>query len=106
SLLSLSSGEGPLSRNQTTEQGGGVPMEGNSTSSVKTITLLFIGGAVLGTVAGMLLAPKAGRETRREIKHYAIKMKKDVASTAQRTKAGIEAALEKGRALLTESKAA
>jgi len=81
-------------------------MEGNSTSSVKTITLLFIGGAVLGTVAGMLFAPKAGRETRREIKHYAIKMKKDVASTAQRTKAGIEAALEKGRALLTESKAA
>jgi len=83
-----------------------VPIEGNSTSSVKTITLLFIGGAVLGTVAGMLFAPKAGRETRREIKHYAIKMKKDVASTAQRTKAGIEAALEKGRALLTESKAA
>ena len=81
-------------------------MEGNSTSSVKTITLLFIGGAVLGTVAGMLFAPKAGRETRREIKHYAIKMKKDVASTAQRTKAGIEAALEKGRAMLTESKAA
>jgi gas vesicle protein len=81
-------------------------MEGNSTSSVRTITLLFIGGAVLGTVAGMLLAPKAGRETRRELKHYAIKVKKDVASTAQRTKAGIEAALEKGRALLTESKAA
>jgi gas vesicle protein len=81
-------------------------MEGNSTSSVRTITLLFIGGAVLGTVAGMLFAPKAGRETRRELKHYAIKVKKDVASTAQRTKAGIEAALEKGRALLTESKAA
>ena len=81
-------------------------MEGNSTSSVKTITLLFIGGAVLGTVAGMLFAPKAGTETRRELKHYAIKVKKDVASTAQRTKAGIEAALEKGRALLTESKAA
>jgi gas vesicle protein len=81
-------------------------MEGNSTSSVRTITLLFIGGAVLGTVAGMLFAPKAGRETRRELKHYAIKVKKDVASTAQRTKAGIEAALEKGRALRTESKAA
>jgi gas vesicle protein len=81
-------------------------MEGNSTSSVKTITLLFIGGAVLGTVAGMLFAPKAGTETRRELKHYAIKVKKDVASTALRTKAGIEAALEKGRALLSEPKAA
>jgi len=81
-------------------------MEENSTSSVKTITLLFISGAVLGTVAGILCAPKSGKETRKEIKHYAMKVKKDVASTAQRTKAGIEAAFEKGRALLAEANAA
>jgi len=42
-------------------------MEENSTSSVKTITLLFISGAVLGTVAGILCAPKSGKETRKEI---------------------------------------
>ncbi|TLY26136.1 MAG: YtxH domain-containing protein [Nitrospirae bacterium] len=81
-------------------------MQENSTSSVKAITLLFIGGAVLGSVAGLLFAPKSGKETRKEIKHYAMKVKKDVASTALRTKAGIEAALEKGRALLAESTAA
>jgi gas vesicle protein len=81
-------------------------MEENSTSSVKIVTLLFISGAVLGTVAGILFAPKPGKETRKEIKHYAMKVKKDVASTAQRTKAGIEAAFEKGRALLAEPKAA
>ena len=81
-------------------------MEENSASSVKAITLLFISGAVLGSVAGILFAPKPGKETRKEIKHYAMKVKKDVANTAQRTKAGIEAAFEKGRALLTESKAA
>ncbi len=81
-------------------------MEENSTSTVKTMTFLFIGGAVLGTVAGLLFAPKTGRETRKEIKHYAMKVQKDVADTAQRTKAGIEAALEKGRALLAEAKAA
>ena len=81
-------------------------MEENSTSSVPTITLLFIGGAVLGAVAGLLFAPKSGKETRKEFKHYATKMKKDVAVTARRTKAGIETALEKGRALLAESKAA
>ena len=102
----LSSGEGPFSRNQTEKQGGGVSMQENSTSSVKAITLLFIGGAVLGSVAGLLFAPKSGKETRKEIKHYAMKVKKDVASTALRTKAGIEAALEKGRALLAESTAA
>src|SRR2546422_2658765 len=49
------------------------------------------------SVAGILFAPKPGKETRKEIKHYAMKVKKDVASTALRTKAGIEAALEKGR---------
>ena len=81
-------------------------MEEKSGSSVKAITLLFIGGAVLGAVAGMLFAPKSGQEMRKEVKHYAMKVKKDVANTAQRTKAGIEAAFEKGRALLAESKAA
>ena len=81
-------------------------MEENSASSVQAITFLFIGGAVLGAVAGLLFAPKPGKETRKEMKHYAMKVKKDVANTAQRTKAGIEAAFEKGRALLAESKAA
>jgi len=88
------------------EEGGGVPMEENSTSSVKAITLLFIGGAMLGTVAGLLFAPNAGKETRKEIKHYARKVKKDVVNTAQRTKVGLEAAFEKGRALLAEPKTA
>ena len=79
-------------------------MEENS--SVKAITLLFIGGAVLGAVAGILFAPKSGQEMRKQVKHYATKVKKDVANTAQRTKDGIEAAFEKGRALLGDSKAA
>jgi gas vesicle protein len=81
-------------------------MEENGASNHKTMTLLFIGGAVLGAVAGMLFAPKSGKDMRKEFKHYATKVKKDVAVTAQRTKAGIEAALEKGRMRLSESKAA
>jgi gas vesicle protein len=81
-------------------------MEENRTSAVKTITLMFVGGAVLGAVAGILFAPKTGRETRKELKHYAMKVQKDVADAAQRTKAGLEAAFEKGRTLLSESKAA
>jgi gas vesicle protein len=70
------------------------------------MVFLFIGGAVLGAVAGILFAPKSGEETRKEIKDYASKVKGDVMDAAQRTKAGIEAALEKGRALLSEPKAA
>lgn len=81
-------------------------MEGNRAAQVKTMTFMFVGGAVLGAVAGILLAPRSGEETRKEIKDYASKVKDEVADVAQRTKAGIEAAMEKGRALLSESKAA
>ena len=81
-------------------------MEENHISAAKTMTLLFAGGAALGAVAGLLFAPKSGEETRKEIKKYAAKMQKEVVHTAQRTKTGIEAALEKGRTLLSESKAA
>lgn len=77
-------------------------MEDNRNSAAKMMSLMFVGGAVLGAVAGLLLAPKSGKETRQEIKDYATKVQKDVADVAQRTKAGIEAALDKGRALLSE----
>ena len=81
-------------------------MEGNRAAQVKTMAFMFVGGAVIGAVAGILLAPKSGEETRKEIKDYASKVKDEVADVAQRTKAGIEAVVEKGRALLSESKAA
>ncbi len=81
-------------------------MEENRASYVKTVTFMFVGGAVLGAIAGILLAPKSGEETRREIKNYASKVTGEVADAAQRTKAGLEAALEKGRTLLSGSKAA
>jgi gas vesicle protein len=81
-------------------------MEENRASYVKTMAFMFVGGAVLGAVAGILFAPKSGEETRKEIKDYASKVKDEVADAAQRTKAGIEAVVEKGRTLLSESKAA
>jgi gas vesicle protein len=81
-------------------------MKENGASNHRTMTLLFIGGAVLGAVAGILLAPKSGGEIRREIKDYASKVRGEVVDAAQRAKAGVEAAMEKGRMLLSESKVA
>ena len=80
-------------------------MQEQSGSLVRTISIAFIGGAILGAAAGLLLAPKSGRDTRKELKKYANKVSKEVTDVAQRTKAGFEAAVEKGRSLL-ESKAA
>ncbi len=70
-----------------------------------TMTYAFIGGAVLGTVAALLFAPKSGEALRKDINKYASKVKGEVTDAAQRTKAGIEAALEKGRMLLSEKAA-
>ena len=81
-------------------------MQENRASYAKTMAFMFVGGAVLGAVAGILFAPKSGEETRKEMKDYASKVQGEVLDAAQRTKAGIEAALEKGRTLLSESKAA
>lgn len=81
-------------------------MTENRASYVKAVAFMFVGGAVLGAVAGILLAPKSGEATRKDITDYATKVKGEVVDAAQRTKAGIEAAMEKGRALLSESKAA
>jgi len=81
-------------------------MTENRASQMKTMAVMFVGGAVLGAVAGILLAPKSGEATRKDITDYAFKVKSEVVDAAQRTKAGIEAAVEKGRALLSESKAA
>lgn len=81
-------------------------MEEHRAAYVKTMAVMFVGGSVLGAVAGILFAPKSGEETRKEIKDYASKVKSEVADAAQRTKAGIEAAVEKGRALLSEARAA
>lgn len=81
-------------------------MTENRASHVKTMAVMFIGGAVLGAVAGILLAPKSGEATRKDITDYASKIKGEVVDAAQRTKAGIETAVEHGRALLSESRAA
>jgi len=80
-------------------------MQEQSGAGVRSIALLVIGGAVVGAAAGLMFAPKTGRENRKELQQYANKVRKEVAHVAQRTKAGFEVAFEKGRALL-ESTAA
>jgi len=89
---------------QLVHQQGGRMMVDNY-SKAKTIALMFAGGAVVGAAAGLLLAPKSGKETRDDIKGYAEKVSKSVTDIAHRSKVSIEAALEKGRALLAEKAA-
>ena len=45
----------------------------NGRCSGQTVALAFLGGAIAGAIAGILLAPKSGEETRRALKGYARK---------------------------------
>ena len=46
----------------------------DSKCSSQAVVLAFLGGAVAGVVAGLLLAPKSGEETRRALKGYTRKI--------------------------------
>jgi gas vesicle protein len=80
-------------------------MQEQTDSTARTMAIIFVTGALLGAAAGLLLAPKSGRETRKELKTYANKVSREVTDVAHRTKVGIEAAVQKGRELL-DTKAA
>lgn len=46
----------------------------------------ILAAAVLGVIAGMLLAPKAGKELRKDLKKIAQKMEKEVIKRAGKTR--------------------
>jgi gas vesicle protein len=47
------------------------------------VVLAFLGGAMAGVVAGLLLAPKPGEETRRALKGYGRKAEEEVLEKAK-----------------------
>lgn len=53
------------------------------------LIMAFLGGALIGAVAGLLLAPKSGRETRATLQDYARKAEEEVAEKINRVKASI-----------------
>lgn len=61
--------------------------------------LLF--GAVVGAVAGVLLAPKAGKETREDLMKMASKVKRDATDSFEKARALV---MEKATALRTAGK--
>ena len=54
-----------------------------TTCSSPAVVLAFLGGAVAGVVAGILLAPKSEEETGRAVKGYARKVEEEVLEKAK-----------------------
>jgi len=49
-------------------------------------------GALLGGILGVLFAPKSGKETRKDLKNFAEEHKKEIDTTVEISKKGLEKA--------------
>lgn len=73
--------------------------------SAPAVALAFIGGAVAGVVAGLLLAPQSGEETRRDLKRYARRAEEEVLEKAREARAALDETIERGKHFLEEKAA-
>lgn len=73
--------------------------------SAQTVALAFLGGAVAGVVAGILLAPKSGEETRQDLKRYARRAEEEVLEKAKEARAALDETIERGKQFIAEKRA-
>ena len=73
--------------------------------SSQAVALAFLGGAIAGVAAGILLAPKSGEETRRELRGYARKAEEEVIEKAKEARAALDEMIERGKHFVAEKHA-
>lgn len=61
-------------------------MKEELTTKERSILVPFLVGGVVGAALGLLLAPKAGREVRKQIKDFAVDGKEKIVSAIGKTK--------------------
>ena len=62
-----------------------------------TALLVFLGGAALGAIAALLLAPQSGRKTREQLKNYARKAEDTLREAASEAGQKFEEAVSEGK---------
>ena len=73
--------------------------------SALAIVLALLGGAAVGVVAGLLLAPKPGKETRRALKGYAKRTEEEVLEKAKEARAALDESIERSKHFMAEKTA-
>ena len=68
------------------------------------VGLAFLGGALIGAAAALLLAPKSGRETRDQLRGYARKAEDGVRDLADKAGQALDRAVERGLDAVQEKK--
>lgn len=74
-------------------------------SSPETVFLAFLSGAIGGMIAGILLAPKSGEETRRVIHSHARRTEEEVIERAKEARAALDEVIERGKHFVDEKRA-
>ena len=69
------------------------------------VVLAFLGGAMAGVVAGLLLAPKPGAETRRALKGYARRAEEEAVEKAKEGRATLDQTIGSGKHFIAEKTA-
>ena len=64
-------------------------------NKVTTVASLVAGGAVIGAGIGLLFAPKAGAETRREVGRYAKKAKLQTTRWSRAVQSGVKEVMDR-----------
>ena len=74
-------------------------------SSAATVMLAFLGGAAIGAVAALLLAPQTGRESREQLRGYARRAEDNLRDMASRAGDAVEEVVEEGKEFVDSKKA-
>ncbi len=77
--------------------------EGSSCKVCSTVSSFFLGG-IVGAAVALLVAPKAGKETRQQIKDTAEDVKGKAEDYYKQVKETVTSALEHGKGLVAEKK--
>lgn len=66
---------------------------------------LIAGGAIIGAGLGLLFAPQPGVETRRQVRHYAKRVKVQAVRIGRHMKDGIDQTIQIGKSLVAKKEA-
>lgn len=73
--------------------------------SAQAVALAFLGGAVAGIMVGLLLAPKSGKETGRDLRGYARRAEEEIIEKAKEARTALDDTIERGKQFLAEKTA-
>jgi gas vesicle protein len=72
--------------------------------SAGAVGFAFLGGAIIGVGAALLLAPQSGAETRKLLKTYAEKAEEEVLEKGKEARSTLDTAIGQGKQFINEKK--